>query len=369
MRNGHNEYDKAMRRAIVLAARGQGWTSPNPMVGAVIMRDGRILGEGWHQRYGGLHAEREALKDCVKRGETTEGATMIVTLEPCCHQGKQPPCTEAIAAAGITRVVTGSADPNPLVNGGGVTWLREHGIEVFEGALRAECDRINPSFFHWIRTGRPYVTYKTAMTLDGKTATRTGASQWVTGKDARQEVMALRHVNRAIMVGVGTVLADDPSLTCRMENGRDPIRIIVDTDLRTPLDAAVVATASTTPTWLATCCIDESRRTAYRNTGCVLLDMPKDNGRVDLSAAMGEIGQRDIDSLLLEGGGTLAWSMLHAGLVNHIRTYVAPKIFGGKQAHTPVEGLGIELPSESIALADMRIRHVGDDLAIDAEVA
>lgn len=369
MRNGQNKYDEAMRRAIVLATHGQGWTSPNPMVGAVIMRDGRILGEGWHQRYGGLHAEREALKDCAKRGETTVGATMIVTLEPCCHQGKQPPCTEAIAAAGITRVVTGSADPNPLVNGGGVTWLREHGIEVIEGALRAECDRINPSFFHWIRTGRPYVTYKTAMTLDGKTATRTGASQWVTGEAARREVMALRHANRAIMVGVGTVLADDPSLTCRMENGRDPIRIVVDTDLRTPINAAVVSTANTAPTWLATCCADETRRAAYRHAGCVLLAMPKNNGHVDLRALMNAIGSRSIDGLLLEGGGTLAWSMLQAGLVNHLRAYIAPKLFGGKQTHTPVEGLGVELPSEGIALTDMHIHQVGNDLAVDAEVA
>ena len=226
-----------MRMALELAKRGMGRTSPNPMVGAVIVRDGQVIGQGWHARCGDLHAERSALKNCT---EDPAGATMYVTLEPCCHQGRQPPCTEAVLAAGIARVVVGSDDPNPLVAGKGIGILRRAGVTVETGVLKEACDDLNRVFFHYIRTGRPYVVMKYAMTLDGKIATRTGASRWITGEAARRRVHEDRHRYSAIMAGVGTVLADDPLLTCRMEGGRNPIRVICDTHLRTPLTSRIV---------------------------------------------------------------------------------------------------------------------------------
>ena len=226
-----------MRLALALAERGRGWTAPNPMVGAVIVKDGAVIGQGWHERYGEPHAERNALAACAA---DPTGATMYVTLEPCCHHGKQPPCVEAILASGIRRVVIGSADPNPLVAGKGVAILRAHGVEVTENVLREECDALNRIFFRYITTGWPFVSMKYAMTMDGKIAAYTGASKWVTGETARSHVQQQRHRFRGIMVGVGTVLADDPLLTCRMENGRNPVRIICDTQLRTPPQAQVV---------------------------------------------------------------------------------------------------------------------------------
>lgn len=220
-----------MRLALELAERGRGWTNPNPMVGAVIVKDGRVIGEGYHHRCGALHAEREAFAACR---ESPAGATLYVTLEPCCHHGRQPPCTEAILEAGISRVVVGSGDPNPLVAGKGLDILRAHGAEVETGVLQPECDALNAVFFHYIRTRQPYVVMKYAMTLDGKIATRTGASRWITGEKARERVHQDRRRYAAIMAGVGTVLADDPLLTCRMEGGRNPVRVICDTHLRTP---------------------------------------------------------------------------------------------------------------------------------------
>ena len=277
-----------MKRALALAERGRGWTSPNPMVGAVIVRDGRILAEGWHARYGELHAERAALANAT---EDVRGATMYVTLEPCCHHGKQPPCTDAIIASGIARVVVGSPDPNPLVAGKGVAILREHGIVVEENVLREACDALNEVFLHYIREKQPFVVLKTAMTLDGKIATRTGASRWVTGEAARAHGHSLRHRYRAIMVGSGTVLADDPLLTCRIENGRDPLRIVCDSRLRTPLSARLVQTARETPTLIATCVEDAARIAPYENAGCRVWSLPERDGRVDLSALMQRLGK------------------------------------------------------------------------------
>ena len=212
-----------MALAVELAERGVGWVSPNPLVGAVLVKDGCVIGRGWHERCGGLHAERAALADCR---EDPAGAVLYVTLEPCCHTGRQPPCTEAILAAGIRRVVVGSMDPNPLVAGKGVELLRTHGVEVETGVLREQCDALNPVFFHYIRTKRPYVVMKYAMTLDGKIAAYTGASRWITREAARRHVHEMRHRYRGILAGVGTVLSDDPLLTCRIPGGRDPVRII-----------------------------------------------------------------------------------------------------------------------------------------------
>lgn len=354
-----------MRRALMLAEHGRGWTSPNPMVGAVIVRDGRILAEGWHARYGDLHAERAALANAT---EDVRGATMYVTLEPCCHHGKQPPCTDAIIESGIARVVVGSADPNPLVAGKGVAILRAAGIEVTEDVLREDCDALNEVFLHYIREKQPFVVMKSAMTLDGKIATRTGASKWVTGEDARAHGRSLRHRYRAIMVGSGTVLADDPLLTCRIEGARDPLRIVCDSRLRTPLSAQVVQTARETPTLIATCVTDAERIAPYEKAGCRVWRLPAQDAHVDLVALMQRLGAENIDSVLIEGGGTLAWAALDAGIVQKVYSYIAPKLFGGVDAKTPVEGEGVAEPDEGTQLRITRIARLGEDVLIESEV-
>jgi diaminohydroxyphosphoribosylaminopyrimidine deaminase/5-amino-6-(5-phosphoribosylamino)uracil reductase len=359
------EDEKYMRMALELAKKGCGFVSPNPMVGAVIVKDKRVIGQGYHERYGQLHAERNALAHCT---ESPEGAVMYVTLEPCCHHGKQPPCVDAILESGIARVVIGSADPNPLVSGGGIRILREHGVEVKEDVLREECDAINPIFFHYIRTGRPYVVMKYAMTLDGKIAAYTGASKWITGEEARAHVQTQRHRFRGIMVGVGTVLADDPLLTCRMEGGRNPIRIVCDSKLRTPLTSRIVQTAGEVETILATCCQDAERYADYEKKGCMILPVKAQAGQVDLADLMEQLGRRQIDSILLEGGGTLNWSALEKGIVNAVQAYIAPKIFGGKDAKSPVEGSGVALPAEAARLSHTTITRLGEDFLLEGEV-
>lgn len=355
-----------MSLAISLAERGRGWTSPNPVVGAVLVKEGRIIGQGWHRRCGGLHAEREALADC--RGSPA-GATLYVTLEPCCHHGRQPPCTDAILEAGIRRVVVGSSDPNPLVAGKGLEILRSHGVEVTEGVLRPECDALNPAFFHYIRTGRPYVTMKYAMTLDGKIAARTGASQWITGEEARKRVHRDRHANAAILAGAGTVLADDPLLTCRMEGGKNPLRVVCDTHLRTPLDSQIIRTAKEVPTVLAAGPVEPERAAPFEAAGCRVWTLPLREGHVDLAALMDRLGAAEIDSVLLEGGGTLNWAMLEAGLVRRVQAYIAPKLFGGAAAKSPVEGLGVALPAQAAVLKTVTVTQIGEDFLLEGEVA
>lgn len=357
-----------MKRAIELAKLGEGWTSPNPLVGAVVVKEGAILGEGYHKRYGGLHAERNALKNCMERAK---GADLYVTLEPCCHYGKQPPCVEVIVQAGIRRVFVGSDDPNPLVAGKGIRYLKEHGIQVETHVLKEECDKLNPIFFHYIQKKTPYVVMKYAMTLDGKIAAYTGASKWVTGEAARSYVQRERHRYRGIMVGVGTVLADDPMLNCRMPGGRNPVRIICDTHLRTPITAKIVQTANEIPTILAVGAADAAdpkKTNPYEAAGCRIAEVSEKDGHVDLSALMKQLGELQIDSILLEGGGTLNWAALKCGIVQEVHAYVAPKLFGGKEAKTPVEGLGVSDPLEAIPLKIREIQKLGADLLIESEV-
>lgn len=354
-----------MKLALELAQKGCGWVSPNPMVGAVIVKDGAIIGQGWHQKYGELHAERNALEDCKV---STIGSTLYVTLEPCCHFGKTPPCTQAIIESGISKVVIGSADPNPLVCGKGTALLREHGIEVVENVLKDECDQLNQVFFHFIRTGKPLVVMKYAMTMDGKIATYTGASKWITGEAARARVQADRHRYSAIMVGVGTILADDPLLTCRMENGRNPLRVICDTQLRTPLSAQVVQTAASVPTLIATACPDQSRQDGFRQCGCEVLVLPQKDGHIDLTALMIRLGKEKIDSVLLEGGGILNWSALESGIVQKVQCYIAPKLFGGSGAKTPIGGQGVSEPGRAYCLVHTTVTQIGKDFLLESEV-
>ncbi len=359
-----HEVDEAyMRRAIKLAERGRGWTNPNPLVGAVLVKDGRVIGEGCHERYGQAHAERNALANCKA---DPHGSTLYVTLEPCCHQGKQPPCTDAVLQAGIARVVVGSRDPNPLVAGKGNGLLRSAGVQVDEDLLRDECDELNPRFFHFIQTGRPYVLAKWAMTLDGKIATRTGDSRWVSNEQSRADVHDLRHEMASIMVGIGTVLADDPSLTARRAcPSNQPLRVVVDSKLRIPPESALLKTADEVPVLLATALSDgDARVELLRSRGVQVLSVPAADGRVDLRGVMRALGQRGIDSVLVEGGGGLHESLFREGLVNEAVVYIAPKVVGGADAKSPVEGLGLARMAEAYRLEKPRVDVLGDDVKI-----
>lgn len=356
---------KYMQLALQLAQKGCGWVAPNPMVGAVIVKDREVIGQGWHKKYGQPHAERNALASCKF---SPEGATMYVTLEPCCHYGRQPPCTDAILEAGIKRVLVGSDDPNPLVRGKGIQILRAHGIEVTEGVLQEDCKKLNEVFFHYVKTGCPFVVMKYAMTLDGKIAAYTGASKWITGETARNHVQEQRHRYSAIMVGVGTVLSDDPMLSCRIAGRKNPIRIICDTHLRTPVTAQVVTTARQIPTIIATCCPDAERQSAYVSAGCRILHLREKDGHADLRQLMAQLGQERIDSILLEGGGTLNWSALESGIVQKIQAYIAPKLFGGQASKTPIEGTGVESPASAFHLKNSTWTRLGNDFLIESEV-
>ncbi len=354
-----------MHEALKLAEKGMGFVNPNPMVGAVIVKDGRIIGKGWHRQYGGLHAERNAFADCT---EDCAGASLYVTLEPCCHHGKTPPCTEAVIEHRIGRVIIGSADPNPLVAGKGVKILREHGIEVTEGVLKEECDSLNEIFMHYITANTPFVTMKYAMTMDGKIACYTGESKWITGEAARRQVQLDRLRHSAIMVGVGTVIADDPMLTCRTENGRNPVRIICDTHLRIPEDCNIVKTAKEIPTIIAVCDAEPKKAERLAGAGCEILKVGEADGHTDLQQLMKIAGDRKIDSILLEGGGELNWSALQAGIVSKVQTYIAPKLFGGAGAKSPLSGQGVSSPDKAFMLTDSRVRRLGEDFLIESRV-
>ena len=371
--------EKYMRRAIELAKKGSGHVNPNPLVGAVIVRDGEIIGEGYHECYGQLHAERNAIANAKKRGNSLEGSTIYVTLEPCCHYGKTPPCTEAIIEEKIARVVVGSDDPNPLVSGKGFQMLREKGIEVIPYFLKEECDAMNHVFFHYIRTGTPYVAMKYAMTMDGKIACYTGDSKWVTGEESRAHVQTLRNHYKGIMAGIGTVLADDPMLNCRIEGGRDPIRIIADSHLRIPMDSQLVRTAGQQP--LIVACLpdaDEEKAAQLQEKGVEVLRIPgvttaditeEQKEVISLPVLMKELGARKIDGILLEGGGQLNESALQAGIVDRIYCYIAPKIFGGAQAKTPVEGQGLTRAADAWQFKRIGMQEFGQDILLEYEKA
>ena len=356
-----------MLQAIQLAKQGEGWTNPNPMVGAVIVKNGRIIGKGYHKKCGELHAERNAIASLT---ESAEGATIYVTLEPCCHYGKTPPCTEAIIEQKIKRVVIGSRDPNPKVSGKGIKMLQEAGIEVIEDFMRKECDRLNPVFFHYITTKTPYVVMKYAMTLDGKIATKTGASKWITGEAARAEVQHMRHRYMGIMAGIGTVLADDPMLNVRVEGWKSPIRILCDSGLRIPLDGQIVKSAGKYRTIVAYADSEntEAKRKRLHEMGVETICCPDENNQVDLKKLMKYLGEEGIDSILLEGGGTLNDSALRAGIVQEVQAFIAPKLFGGMNSKTPVEGTGVRFPSEAVKLKCTDICQIGEDIRITCQV-
>lgn len=363
--------EKYMRRAIELAKKGSGHVNPNPLVGAVIVKDGEIIGEGYHECYGQLHAERNAIADAKRRGNNIEGSTIYVTLEPCCHYGKTPPCAEALIEEKVARVVVGSDDPNPKVDGGGFAMLRAEGIEVETHFMKDACDEMNFVFFHFIKTGLPYVAMKYAMTMDGKIACHTGDSKWVTGEESRAHVQLLRNHYKGIMVGIGTVLADDPMLNCRVEGGRDPIRIVCDSHLRIPVDCKLVLTAKEQPLIIA--CLapqseeGQSKMKQLEELGAEILILPEKDGKIDLQMLMKELGKKRIDGILLEGGGTLNESAIKAGIVSRVYAYIAPKMFGGANAKSPVEGEGLALAKDAWQFRQLGISTFGEDLMIEYE--
>jgi diaminohydroxyphosphoribosylaminopyrimidine deaminase/5-amino-6-(5-phosphoribosylamino)uracil reductase len=358
-----NDHDY-MKLALDLAEKGRGWTSPNPMVGAVVVKDGRVVGRGYHQRAGGPHAEVNAIDEA---GDRARGATLYVTLEPCNHVGRTPPCTRKIIEAGIRRVVVAMTDPNPGVKGGGNGYLQDQGVEVATGICEMEALTLNEGFITWVTTGRPFVIAKCAATLDGRIATRTGDSRWVTGPAARQFVHRIRHAVDGIMVGVETVKKDDPSLTTRLdgETGSDPTRIILDTHLSIPLSAKMLNQASDAPTWVV--CgphAPADRRAALEGSGARVVVGAMETGRVDLQALMDQVGAMGITSLLIEGGGTVLGSAFAAEIVDKICFFYAPKILGGDDGVPICRGTGPESMQQSIPIHDLSVFRFDTDVMI-----
>jgi diaminohydroxyphosphoribosylaminopyrimidine deaminase/5-amino-6-(5-phosphoribosylamino)uracil reductase len=360
-----DKHENFMRAAMGFARKGVGKTSPNPAVGAVIVRKGQVVAAGFHRKAGAPHAEVEALNRLG--GKAKPGDTLYVTLEPCNHFGRTPPCTQAILEMGVRKVVVGMRDPNPQVTGGGCEFLSAQGVEVVTGILEEECRRLNEWFVTYVTKGRPFVIAKTAMTLDGWTATSKGHSKWVTNERSREWVHRLRNQVDGILVGVGTVMADDPLLNTRLRKGRgrDPVRIIVDTNLRTPVNARVLGHAKGSETLIAVSEDVPSRRLKrLERTGVSFLMCPRKEGRIDLRALMDMLGKRSITSVLLEGGATLMGAMIRERLVDKVCIFKAPKILGASDGRPMALGQGPSRMDQSIPLKDIRIRRFGEDLMI-----
>lgn len=352
-----------MSKALDLAEKGRGLVSPNPMVGAIIVKGNRIIGEGYHERCGCAHAEVNAFNNAI---EDVKGATMYVTLEPCSHYGKTPPCADKIIEMKIARVVVGTLDPNPLVAGIGVEKLKRAGIEVEVGVLEEACKIKNEIFMKYIIEKSPFIIMKAAMSLDGKIATKTGESKWITGDKSRVQVHKLRNEVTGIMVGVNTVIIDDPELTCRIEGGKNPIRIIVDSSLRIPKESKIVKTSNEVRTIVATTNkADEKDKAELKNKGVEIIEIKSKDGKVDLKELSIKLGSLGIDSILLEGGGELNYSALKSGIIDKVQMYVAPKIVGGSLAKGPVSGEGIELLSDAVMLKCLSTKIVGQDILIE----
>ncbi len=363
-----NTDEQYMKEALKLAAGGKGFVNPNPLVGAVIVKNGKIIGKGYHKFFGGPHAEVYALREA---GDNAKGSDLYVTLEPCSHYGKTPPCAKAIVEAGIKKVVIGSVDPNPLVSGRGVKILRDKNIEVVTGVMEREAAKINEIFMNYIKSKVPFVILKAGVTLDGKIATASGESKWITGEKSRLKVHQMRNRVMAIMVGVGTVILDDPLLTTRLEEKcKSPKAIIVDSKLRVPVEAQIFKTSHEREIIIAcTEKFDKHKAESLKSMGVNIVACPENKeGRVDLKYLAKKLGEMGIDSVLIEGGAELNFSALKSGIVNKVIYFIAPKILGGKNAKTSVEGHGIENLSDSIKLKDIYVENVGEDIMIQTYV-
>ncbi|MEN6321544.1 MAG: bifunctional diaminohydroxyphosphoribosylaminopyrimidine deaminase/5-amino-6-(5-phosphoribosylamino)uracil reductase RibD [Syntrophaceae bacterium] len=355
-----------MKRALRLARRGESWASPNPMVGSVIVKEGRIIGEGYHQIFGGNHAEINAI-DCAS--ESIEGATVYVSLEPCTHYGKTPPCCECLITQKPARVVIGTADPNPLVSGQGIDSLKRHGIETTVGVLKEECLQLNERFFKFMKTGIPFITLKFAQTIDGRIATASGHSRWISSARSLRLAHRLRSSHDAVLVGVNTLIQDNPELTVRLVRGRNPLRVIVDSSLRIPMDAQVLMNQNAAQTIVATTAkADPEKLAQLKGIGIETLMIGDDtNHRVDLKKLFIELGKRNISSVLIEGGSAIITSTLKSKLPDRIVVVIAPKIVG--KGIDAVGDLNIHTMDESMRLTYGKIRRLGNDLIIDGRFA
>lgn len=352
-----------IRRALTLARRGRGKTSPNPLVGAVVVKNGRIVGEGYHRKAGGPHAEVIALE---RAGGKAAGATLYISLEPCCHTGKKtPPCTGTIIASGVSRVVVAMEDPNPKVSGKGIRQLEDAGIDVSVGTLGSEAQKLNEVFRKYITTGTPFVRLKIAQTLDGKIATASGESQWITGEASRKHGHRLRSWSDAILVGVETVIHDDPLLTVRSVKGKSPLRIVVDSTLRTPVSARVVNENPEYTIIASTSAAPAEKLQSLRERGVEVLVVEDENGRASLSALMKALGERGVTSVLIEGGAEIAASALKSRIVDKAFFFIAPRIMGGKDSLTAIGGKSPASLSGAVGLVDVTVRRLGEDLLVE----
>lgn len=361
-----------LRRALELAEGGRGRVSPNPLVGAVIVRDGEVIGEGFHAELGGLHAERAAIEDCRTRGEDPASASLYVTLEPCAHHGRQPPCTEAILEAGISRVVYASEDPTEKASGRGPGMLRDGGVEVelAGGAESSAARLLNQPFRKRARTGRPLITYKAAMSLDGRVASPTGDSRWISSAESRELVHRWRAESDAVAVGIGTALADDPLLTARLEGGaKQPTRVVFDSQAGLPVGSALVSSIDEAP--LIVVCAPEAasaRRDALEAAGAEVIVAPGRSRRARLEAALDELGRRDIQDLFVEGGPTFAGGLFDAGEIDELRLFVAPVLVGAAEARAVLEGEGVARIADGVRPLATSFEQVGEDLLVRARL-
>ncbi|MVX66903.1 bifunctional diaminohydroxyphosphoribosylaminopyrimidine deaminase/5-amino-6-(5-phosphoribosylamino)uracil reductase RibD [Clostridium chromiireducens] len=354
-----------MERALELAKMGIGMVNPNPLVGAVIVKDGEIIGEGYHERYGEAHAERNAVKNATR---SVEGSTIYVTLEPCAHYGKTPPCVDLIIEKKFRKVVIGMLDPNELVAGKSIEKLQQHGIEVLVGVKEEECRKMNEIFIKYITSKTPFVILKSGMSIDGKIATYSGESKWITSEESRMDSQNLRNRVHSIMVGVNTVIADDPELTCRINNEKVLKRIIVDTTLRIPLDSKVIKNEDKNTIIVTTRLADISKKQMLIDLGIQFIEVQEKNNKVDLKELVKELGKEKIDSILIEGGGTLNFSALEEGVVDKIIFYIAPKILGGETSKSSIAGKGFSKINEAVKLVNTTYRKIGEDLVIEGYI-
>ena len=354
-----------MERALELAKKGTGKVNPNPLVGAIIVKNGEIIGEGYHECYGEAHAERNAVNNAIK---SVEDSTIYVTLEPCAHYGKTPPCVDLIIEKKFKKVVIGMLDPNELVAGKSIEKLEKNGVEVVVGVKEEECKKLNEIFIKYITSKSPFVILKSGMSLDGKIATYSGKSKWITSKESREDAQNLRNRLNSIMVGVNTVITDDPELTCRINNDKKLIRIVVDTNLRIPLDSKVINNKDKLTIIATTLNSNENKKQALRDLGIKVIEVSEKNNKVNLKELLRKLGQEGIDSVLIEGGGTLNFSALEENIVDKVIFYIAPKILGGENSKSCIAGIGFSELNQAVNLKDISYRKIGEDLVVEGYI-
>ena len=354
-----------MERDLELAKKGTGKVNPNPLVGAIIVKNGEIIGEGYHECYGEAHAERNAVKNA---NESVEDSTIYVTLEPCAHYGKTPPCVDLIIEKKFKKVVIGMLDPNELVAGKSIEKLEKNGVEVVVGVKEEECKKLNEIFIKYITSKSPFVILKSGMSLDGKIATYSGKSKWITSKESREDAQNLRNRLNSIMVGVNTVITDDPELTCRINNDKKLMRIVVDTNLRIPLGSKVINNKDKLTIIATTFNSNENKKQALRDLGIKVIEVSEKNNKVNLKELLRKLGQEGIDSVLIEGGGTLNFSALEENIVDKVIFYIAPKILGGENSKSCIAGVGFSELNQAVNLKDISYRKIGEDLVVEGYI-